>query len=83
MGRTLQVRLDDSELQEIQQIAQERRITVDQWVHAALREARRRERRIEDKLAVVRKAAQYSFPTADIEQMLREIEQGYGAEPPG
>jgi hypothetical protein len=29
----------------------------------------------------VRKAADYSFPTADIEQMLRETEQGYQASP--
>lgn len=58
-------------------------MTTDEWVRAALREARRRERGVEDKLAVVRRAVRHSFPTADIEQMLREIEQGYEAEPPG
>ena len=83
MARKLQVLLDDSELQEIQQIARERRMTTDEWVRAALREARQRERRVEDKLEVVRRAVRHSFPTADIEQMLSEIEQGYGAEPPG
>ena len=83
MGRRLQVLLEDSELQEIQQIARERRMTLDEWVRAALREARRRERRVEDKLEAVRRAVRHSFPTADIEQMLKEIEQGYGAEPPG
>lgn len=58
-------------------------MTTDEWVRAALREARQRERRVEDKLEVVRRAVRHSFPTADIEQMLREIEHGYGAEPPG
>jgi len=29
------------------------------------------------KLKAVRRAAGYSFPTAGIEQMLEEIEQGY------
>jgi hypothetical protein len=28
-------------------------------------------------LNAVRKAAEFSFPTADIDQMLQEIEQGY------
>jgi hypothetical protein len=82
MERRLQLLLDDSELQEIQQIAQDRRMTTEQWVREALREARSRERRVEDKLEAVRRAARYSFPTADIEQMLSEIEQGYGSEPP-
>jgi len=31
----------------------------------------------EVKLRAVRKAAKYSFPTADIQQMLQEIERGY------
>jgi hypothetical protein len=82
MSRKLQVLLDDSELQEIQQLAQQRRMTTEQWVLAALREAKRREHRVEEKLGAVRKAVRHSFPTADIEQMLSEIEQGYGSEPP-
>ncbi|HEV7509330.1 MAG TPA: hypothetical protein VGS07_30925 [Thermoanaerobaculia bacterium] len=73
--------MDDSELQEIQQIAQDRQMTTEQWVRKALTEARRREGRVEDKLGAVRKAVSHSFPTADIEQMLSEIEQGYGSEP--
>jgi hypothetical protein len=31
----------------------------------------------ETKLKGVRRAAEYLFPTADIDQMLREIERGY------
>jgi hypothetical protein len=34
---------------------------------------------IETKLKAVQRAAAYSFPTADIGQMLDEIEQGYAA----
>jgi hypothetical protein len=82
MGKRLHVLLDDSELLEIQQIAQDRRMTTEQWVREALREAWRRERRVEDKLEAVRNAVRHSFPTAGIEQMLSEIEQGYGSEPP-
>jgi hypothetical protein len=81
MGRRLHVLLDDSELREIQQIAQDRQMTTEQWVREVLSEARRRESRVEDKLEAVRKAVRHSFPTADIEQMLSEIEQGYGSEP--
>jgi Domain of unknown function (DUF4288) len=33
----------------------------------------------ETKLNAVRRAAQYAFPTADVEQMLNEIERGYGS----
>jgi hypothetical protein len=82
MARRLHVLLDDLELREIQQIAQDRQMTTEQWVREALSEARRREGRVEDKLEAVRKAVRHSFPTADIEQMLNEIEQGYGSEPP-
>jgi hypothetical protein len=82
MARRLHVLLNDSELQEIQQIAQVRQMTTEQWVREALGEARRREGRVEDKLEAVRKAVRHSFPTADIEQMLSEIELGYGSEPP-
>jgi predicted transcriptional regulator len=50
MARRLHVLLDDSELREIQQIAQDRHMTTEQWVREALSEARRREGRAEDKL---------------------------------
>lgn len=57
-------------------------MTTEQWVREALGEAKRREGRVEDKLEALRKAVRRSFPTADIEQMLSESEQGYGSEPP-
>jgi hypothetical protein len=52
---------------------------VGEWVRRALREARAGRPVIEPetKLKAVRRGAQYSFPTADLEQMLSEIERGY------
>jgi hypothetical protein len=53
--------------------------TVAERVRKALRIALRRNplSRWGRKLAAIRAAARYSFPTADIEQMLSEIESGY------
>ena len=50
-----------------------------EWVRRALGDARARRPVIEPetKLKAVRRAAKYSFPTADVEQMLSEIERGY------
>ena len=76
--------LEDSELEEIQRMAHERRMSTTDWVRQTLQEARRRghSKSPEEKLKALRLAASHSFPTADIEQMLDEIEQGYGAQPP-
>jgi len=79
MSKRLQVLLPDQEMNEIQRFARRERVTVGEWVRRALREARMRQpaNDPEAKLKAVRKAAQFSFPAADIEQMLSEIEQGY------
>ena len=71
--------LSDEEMADIKHCARRARVTVCEWVRRELREAyvRRPVKSAELKLEAVRKAAQYSFPTADIDQMLREIEQGY------
>ena len=54
-------------------------MNVSEWVRHALRRARRAEPAIEAgrKLEAVRAAVTHGFPTADIDQMLREIERGY------
>lgn len=54
-------------------------MTVADWVRQALRAARRDEPATEPrrKLAVVREAALGSYPTADIDVMLHEIERAY------
>ena len=81
MSKRLQVILDDAEMREIQRIARRNRTTVAEWVRQALRTARLREPRIDGakKLQVVRAAARHAFPTAEIDQMLAEIKQGYVA----
>jgi len=79
MSKRLQVLLDESELREIKRIARRQRMSVAEWVRQILRGARRREPVIDSdrKLQVVRSAARHSYPTADLDQMLAEIEQGY------
>lgn len=79
MSIRLQVVLSASELREIQQAARRERLTVSEWVRQMLREARRRQPRRDAgrKLQAIRAAATHAFPTADIEQMLAEIESGY------
>lgn len=71
--------LRDQEIAEIQRLAKRERITVSEWVRRALREARRQKpvTQTESKLKAIRRAAEYSFPTGEIQQILHEIEQGY------
>jgi hypothetical protein len=77
--KRLQVLLPDPEYREIQKIARSRRISVAQWVRQALHAAKREEPlgEVSHKLEALRAAAKYEFPTADIGQMLAEIERGY------
>jgi hypothetical protein len=84
MSKRLQVLLEESELREIQRSARHRRMTVAEWVRQALRAARRSEPRSDTgkKLQAVRAAAEHGFPTADIGEMLQQIERGYLDSPP-
>ena len=79
MSKRLQVILDDPELLEIQRAARRERLTTAEWVRQALRAARRAAPRTDPKkkLEVVRSAVAYAFPTADIDDMLKDIERGY------
>jgi hypothetical protein len=81
MSRRLELILDDAELEDIQRMARERRISASEWVRQTLFEIRpgKPAKSPEEKLTAIRQAASHSFPTADIEQMLAEIEQGYRA----
>ena len=78
----MQVLLEEDELREIRRIAKARRMTVAEWVRGAMRAARREEPAVppERRLAIVRAAARHNFPTAEIGQMLAEIERGYVVE---
>jgi hypothetical protein len=84
MSKRLQVVLDDEEYGEIRRYARRHRMNVSEWVRQALRRARKSEPAVEAgrKLEVVRAAVGHEFPTADIGQMLREIERGYLGDSP-
>jgi hypothetical protein len=79
MTKRLQVILQDEEYKAVQRAARSRRMSLAEWVRQALDIQRRREPAddITKKLEVLRTAVNYNFPTADIEQMLAEIESGY------
>lgn len=79
MSKRLQVLLPDSEMEEIRRFARRHRLSVGEWVRQILRAARNREPAVDPgtKLKAVRRAVEYSFPTADIRNMIAEIERGY------
>lgn len=79
MTKRLQVLLQEAEYREIQRIARSRSVSVAEWVRQVLRAAKREEPvgDVSKKLEALRAAMKFEFPTADIEQMLAEIEQGY------
>ncbi|HEX9459134.1 MAG TPA: antitoxin [Thermoanaerobaculia bacterium] len=83
MSKRLQVILDDGEMKEIRRIARRRRISVAEWVRGALRAAKAEEPAADPrrKLQALHAATAHSFPTADIEEMLAQIERGYAEEP--
>ena len=85
MSKRLQVLLEDSELRELRQVARRHGLTVAEWVRRALRVARRQAPLLETdrKVGAVRSAIGHGFPTAEIEQILAEIESGYSGEPHG
>jgi len=78
MSKRLQVLLPDKDMSDIQRLAKRERLTVGEWVRRALHQARssRSVAEPEVKLKLIRRAAEYSFPTADIDKMLAEIEKG-------
>jgi len=79
MSKRLQVILDDDEMEEVAALAKRRRMTVSDWVRQTLREARSRQPRVagDRKILAIRAAVKHSFPTADMDRMLSEIESGF------
>jgi hypothetical protein len=79
MSTRLQVLLPEEEMESVRQIAKSESLTVGEYVRQVLREAesRRPSKSVAAKLAAIRKGSKLSYPTADIEQMNREIERGY------
>jgi len=80
MTRRLQVLLDETELQEMQRAARAQRMTVAAWVRQALRAARLAPPLGDPqrKLAGVHAAVRHEFTTADIDEMLADIDKGAG-----
>jgi hypothetical protein len=80
MSKRLQVILDEQELSELREAARREGLPVSEWVRRTLREARSRQpgRDVDSKLRAVRTAVKHEGPTADIDDMLAEIERGYG-----
>jgi hypothetical protein len=79
MTKRLQVLFEDDELAELQRIARRHRMTTAEWVRRSLRLARDADGGSDtaQKLAAIRAATAYAFPTGDIDTVLGEIEQGY------
>ena len=59
--------------------AKANKMTVAEWVRQVLRAAKQREPKgdVQKKLDIIRESARHSFPSGDIGQILKEIEQGY------
>ena len=79
MVKRLQVLLDEEEYLDFQAVARRQRMSMAEWVRQSLRSARDNQKKtVESKLRAIAEASRYQFPTADIEVMLQEIEQGRG-----
>ena len=77
MPEHLCVLLNEQEYAEIQEAARVQRVTVAEWVRQALRKVRDDQSRVvETKLRAIADASRHRFPTADVGDMLREIEAG-------
>jgi hypothetical protein len=84
MSKRLQVLLDEADYRALRKIARAEKLTIAEWVRQALRSARRRQPTgdTERKLAAIRAATAHEFPTADMAQVLADIERGYLAADP-
>lgn len=78
MGTRLQVVMSETEADEYRRLAARDGLTLSECVRQKLRRAGRDETpgNIDRKLATIRAAVRHDFPTADIDQMLREIKSG-------
>jgi hypothetical protein len=79
MSKRLQVLLSDQEMSRLKEAAQKAQLSVGEWVRQAIRKNADgpSPRPADEKLKAVRRALSHSFPTANIDEMNREIEQGY------
>ncbi len=74
------VALDPLVYAKVKGIAKVKGVTIEEWVNESLRMAVREAPEAEHAiLQTIRRAAEVNAPTADIEQMIREIESGYNS----
>ncbi len=81
MTKRLQVLLDESELRTIQRLARRDKLTTAEWVRRRLREGAASSRSdTASRLAAIHVAYRHASvgPAPEIDQMLAEIERGYG-----
>ena len=76
MPKRLQILLSEDEYKEYQEIARSQGISLSEWARRALRQTRFDQMAIDTKLRTIETASRHSYPTADIDDMLREIEAG-------
>ncbi len=85
MSKRLQVLLDERELRDIRRAATRAGQTVSEWARQAMRaHARTGSSDVGPalKLAVIQSAVTHAYPTAEIDEMLAQVEAGYaGPEP--
>lgn len=81
MSIRLQVLLDEEELEEIKKISGEERMTVSAWVRRAIQNEKKShpQKAFRKKLAALNKAAEYHLPSGNIDEMIADIESGYGS----
>jgi hypothetical protein len=79
VAKRLQVLLDEREFRELRRVARANRMTVAAWVRETLRAAQRHQPAGDTsaRIGAVRAAARHEFSTADIADMLGDIERGY------
>jgi hypothetical protein len=79
VSKRLHVLMSDAEYEDLQRAAFSQKLGVGAFVRRELQRSCQRSnaRAVDDKLRVIQSAMAYSFPTADLEQMNQEIEQGY------
>ena len=92
MAKRLEILLNDVEYAVIEEAAERQQMSVSEWVRQALRDTRQAEltgakpkrdaqrndpERIARKLQALERASKLNYPTADIDQMLQEIKDGY------
>ena len=79
MSKRLQVVVGEADFARYEETARSLGLTLSEWARQVLRSAAAEVSRgdVDAKRAALERAARFSFPAPDIEEMLSEIERGY------